>query len=399
MSLPFSEKYRPEESSKIPQPTAVAQLKQFLHSFNNQKKKGIILYGPSGTGKTSAVHAIAKELKLELIEVNASDVRNTASLKEKLGNALQQISLFNSGKIILVDEVDGVSGSEDRGGVSTLAMLLENSKYPIIMTANDPWDKKFSTLRNKCTLINFAGLDYRTITNILKEICAKESINYEEEDLKIIARRAGGDLRAALNDVQSIASQCVLKKEFIEIIDQRNKNESILQSLAKIFKTTDPSVAVSAFDYVDETPETLLLWIDENLPKEYKGKELIDAYDMLSKANVYLGRIKKRQHWRFLTYFNTLITAGVAVVKREKSKGFVRYAPTTRILKIWKANMKNACKKSLAEKLSNFMHCSKKKIIREIPMIKNIAKNNKKFLTKLEEELELDEKEIIWLSS
>ena len=94
--------YRPKSLKDIPQTESAVQLEKFVKSFSTQKKKGVLLYGPSGTCKSSAVHALAQDLGWELIEVNASDVRNEEQILQKVGNAVKQHSLFFSGKIILV---------------------------------------------------------------------------------------------------------------------------------------------------------------------------------------------------------------------------------------------------------------------------------------------------------
>ena len=67
------------------------------------------LWGDSGTGKTATAVALAHELGLELIEVNASDSRNKEAIGSLIGGAVNQGSLFGTGKLILVDEVDGLS--------------------------------------------------------------------------------------------------------------------------------------------------------------------------------------------------------------------------------------------------------------------------------------------------
>ncbi len=113
---PWPIKYQPKTHSEIQgQPSAVNALLEYARNF--KKGKAALIYGPPGSGKTCSVHAIAKELDLEIIEVNASDARNADAIKEKVGNALNQRSLFSKGKLILVDEIDGVAGNEDRGGL------------------------------------------------------------------------------------------------------------------------------------------------------------------------------------------------------------------------------------------------------------------------------------------
>src|SRR3989338_8488668 len=204
-------KYIPKtEKDIIGQDDVVKQLKKFIINFRNEKKNSALIYGPSGTGKTSSVYSIANEIGYEVIEVNASDFRNAEQINQKVGNAIKQQSLFAKGKIILVDEIDGLSGHEDRGGIQAITKLIGDSSYPIILTATNPFDNKFSSLRSKSNLMEFKQLDYLSIFHILKRICGNEKIKYEENVLKALSRRAGGDARAAINDLQTLAYE---KKE------------------------------------------------------------------------------------------------------------------------------------------------------------------------------------------
>ncbi|MCH8013522.1 MAG: hypothetical protein IH823_01840, partial [Candidatus Dadabacteria bacterium] len=83
---------------------------------------------------------------------------------------------FGKSKLILVDEIDGLSGTKDRGGLLAITKLIEKSSFPIILTATNPWDYKFNKLRRKTEMIEFAPLEYLIIFEILKKLnlAAKE---------------------------------------------------------------------------------------------------------------------------------------------------------------------------------------------------------------------------------
>jgi replication factor C large subunit len=396
---PWIRKYQPKSLKDVKgQDSAVKQLEDFVTNFKKQKKKATIAYGQSGTGKTATVHALANDLNYEILEVNASDFRNKDIINSVIGTAINQRSLFFKGKIILVDEIDGLSGMKDRGGVSALAKLISDSPVPIIMTSDNPYEKKLSDLRKKSELVQFRTLAYTTIFNVLKSIADEEKIKYKEEELKTLARRAGGDLRAAINDLQSLTQDGKLTKEDLEQLSDREKKESIISALTKVFKTTDPSIAIKAYNNVEEDLNKINLWVDENLPKEYtKPQDLARAYDFISKADVMNRRIKRWQHWRFLVYINAYLSAGIAVSKDEKYKGFVSYKPTTRILKLWQAKMKYMKRTSIASKIAEKTHSSTKRAIKDtLPYLKPIFKN-KKMGGQLAEELDLNEEELEWL--
>ena len=116
--LPLIEKYRAKTLEAIKgQDLVIQEMRTFFKTF--PKKRALILNGPVGTGKTSMVLALAKEHELELFELNASDLRNRSKLEEVLAPATKQKSLFNKGKLILMDEAHGITTS-DRGGLPEL---------------------------------------------------------------------------------------------------------------------------------------------------------------------------------------------------------------------------------------------------------------------------------------
>jgi len=397
---PFTKKYAPKGiKDVVGQDVAVNGLKDFVENFKKKKKKALLLYGSSGIGKTVSVHALAHDLSIELFEVNASDYRNKEQIHDKVGAALKQQSLFSKGKIILVDEIDGLSGTQDRGGIPALIELLENATFPVIFTSNNPWDFKFNNLRSKCELIEFKELDYKDIAVIFKDICRHEKIKYEDDVLSGLARRSGGDVRASLNDLQTLTEQTKeLTKESLEELTDRSKELSMPEALIRVFKTTDPKIAITAFDNVKEDIDEQFLWIDQNLPFEYdKPEDLARAYDKLSKADVFRRRIRRWQYWRFLVYVNSLITAGIAVSKDEKYKNFVQYKPTGRLLKLWWANQKNMKKKAIAARIALKTHSSTKEIVKDIDFFKIIFKKNKEMAIAIEEYVGLEKEEVEWL--
>jgi replication factor C large subunit len=371
---PWINKHAPITPEQVPQKEVVKTIDHFINTFKKQKKKAMLLYGPPGSCKTCSVYAIANKHNLEVVEVNASDVRNAEQIKTRIGSAMQQQSLFSKGKIILIDEVDGVSGNKDRGGIQALLKLLATSKFPVICTANDPWDKKFSSLRKKTVVVECAPLTNIAILDVFKTIAEKESVTYDESALKTLARMSGGDLRAAINDLQTVTQNNEISKDAVDALSQRLQQEPIHAALLKIFKTTNPNVAVKAFNNIKENLDQCSLWVTENLPNEYTNPEdLASAFNAVSKASVYKGRIMRWQHWRFLVYVNMLLSAGVATAKKERYKKVITYKQTSRLLTMWMMNMKYGKRKALAGKLAEKMHISSRRAIQDVlPYLDNV---------------------------
>ena len=167
----------------------------------------------------------------------------------------------------------------------------------------------------------------------------------------------------------------------------------------RIFKTTNPEIALPALDDCDEELDDIFLWIDENLAKEYKDiRDLAKAYDILSLADVFRGRIMRRQHWRFRVYINDLLTAGIALSKKEKYSGFNKYQRTTRVLRIWQSNQKNAKRNEIAIKIAEKTHTSKRRVIQDtLPYLRVIFKAKKG--NELAEYFDFEKEEVQYLSS
>jgi replication factor C large subunit len=387
---PWTEKYRPKSFAEIRgQDEAIFKIKEFIKNFG-KKKNALILHGPPGIGKTSLAYAAAGEIDAEIFELNASDLRNKEKLKTVLKPAIEQKSLKKEGKIILVDEVDGISET-DYGGLSELLEIIDSTPYPMLITANDIWDKKFSTLRKKCELLQLKEISYDIIKTIILEISKKEELVLDNDLVTELAIKAKGDLRAAINDLQTMSN---LKNYFPVIIDERNKETDIFNSLRRIFKEKPTNEMINIFDSVNMSTDEIILWIEENIPTEYQGKELARAYDLLSKVDLFKGRIHKQQYWRFLVYENIFLSYGIASSKKNQKTGFTSYKRPMRILQIWLNNQKTIQKKSICEKYSHYVHISQKRAMNEFPIIKQIIKSN----TNIQKELKLEENEIEYLN-
>lgn len=364
---PWIYKYRPKNTSEIiNQEEAIAKIKNFIINYKKQNKKALLLYGPPGVGKTCSVYAIANELNYEVLELNASDTRNARKIKEIVGHAIKEKPFFFKGRIVLIDEVDGIAGREDRGGLGTLLKLIDESKWPIILTANDPWDPKFKKLREKCELVEFKKLNAFQIFKALKRIAIKEKLDIDDIVLRKLAERASGDLRSAINDLETLArlNRKITLKD-LEILGYREREQTIFQALGIMFKTFSPTAAISSFENVDMDPQEILPWISQNIPLEYEDPEEIwEAFDKLSKADIYAGRIYRRQHWRFLVYMTTLAYAGVALAKKKKYRKFTKYQMPERVKVLAKTKEFREHLKNIAKDLKRMLHSSIKRIVR-----------------------------------
>jgi len=387
LSMAFAEKYRAKRyGDLIGQDKAISEIKIFLIDF--PKKKALILHGPAGTGKTSLALVAAIENNLEILELNSSDLRNRLKLEEILRPAAQQSSLFKKGKIILMDEVDGVTGT-DEGGIAELARVINMTEFPIIMTCNDVWQSKLAPIRTKAKLVEVKQLVIGDVVSILSRICEAEGFKKPPSFLKQIAIKAQGDLRAAINDLESYIHLDTLD---VDMTEKRDIEENIFNILRRLFKERNDFLDL--FDTSSLSLDQIFLWIEENIPKEYKNESLVRAYHSLSNADVFRGRIYKDQSWRFLIYQNAFQSAGISYAKEYPLQGFTKYEKPKRVLKIWANNQRIAKKKTIAKKYAAFVHCSTKRVLRDFNLLFPILKDES-----VQKSLKMSDEEIEFLKS
>jgi len=377
VELLWVEKYRPKTIEDV---VAGKKIIESILEWAERWKKGerekpLLLAGPPGIGKTSIALALANTFGWEVVELNASDQRNWQIINKIVGEGVLSETLSEGGdffstsrskfKLIILDEVDNIHGREDYGGESALAKIIKKKPaQPMILIANEPY-KLSPGLRNLCKTVFFRRLTSKQIAAILSRICKKEGIEADKEVLIAIAENAGGDLRAAINDLQAVAE--MKKKIGIDdiVVGKRTQETDIFRVIQKIFKKLDPS-AYSEAGLLDETPDDLIMWIDENIPLEYHGEKLFKGYLTLSTADIFLGRVRRRQYYRLWRYASYLMTTGIQYIKSEEKGGFTKYKRP----EIWKKLFQTKAKRSkldrILSKIGKYSHLSKKKASSEM---------------------------------
>lgn len=377
-NLPWCEKYRPKTLDEIEgNPTAVAQTKKWADGWKEvkPKNKAILLHGNVGTGKTSLAYALAGDYDWEVLEMNASDKRTKDMVEQIAGLSSQTESLGGKRKLILIEEIEGLSGVHEKGAAKAIADVIKNTRSPIIITANDTKSSKIGTVSRVCEKIQLKKISSSTIVKYLAKILEKEGTKVDDiSALQKIAENSEGDMRSAINDLQALAQgEEKLKSESV-FLQQRNRSIDIFKAIQKIFKCTDYSDCRKVLWDLDEEPRNVLLWLDENIPVEYaKASERGKAYHQLSNADVFLGRITNRQYWGFLRYVNDLMTVGVSLAKEKPYYGFSRYKFPSLIWKMGSTRGKRASEKAIASKIGPVVHTSKHDVITEyLPLMRRV---------------------------
>ena len=371
--LPWILKYRPKRiEDVVDQEQAkklfIPWLKKWL-SGSPPGKRAALFYGPAGVGKTSLVEAAANEYGLELIEMNASDFRRKEDIERVARVAAVQSGLFSRRKIILLDEVDGISGTADKGGLDAILELIRITRHPIVMTANDPWNQRLRPLREAALMVPFNRLSERYIVAVLKKICGMEGLECEEKALKLIAQRAEGDLRSAINDLQAVAEGYgrVTVDIVRMVVVNRDRQYSPWEMLRKLFMSKYAWQASRAVKHADVDYETLLQWINENIPIQLSDPEDVwRAYEALARADIMLARTKRKSAWELLSYVFDLAGPGVALARRRSKFRWVKYQFPQRIALMAKTKEVREARNALAEALASRLLMSRRRVLTEV---------------------------------
>lgn len=342
--------------------TAIAAMKRFAESFaKGERVQPLLLYGPSGVGKTAAAYLLAKEFKWNVAEMSASDYRDKETMEKRLLPASLSRSLFGSLNLIVIDEVDEMASKFDSGSDSSLLKLIHEAKNPIVFIAEDMWSQDIAFLRGKVNAIRFMPISQQDVAIILKNILASLGAAAPSAIVEGIAMRSKGDVRSAINDLYACMGA---EQGALEVVGIRDKKIDIFNTLDKIFMANTMSAPIRAVAASDVQNEMLMQWIDENIPRRYINlKDLASALFYLSLATRYYNIASKRQYYTYWRYMNVMMSSGVALSKSEYPNTARRYEFPQNIkrLSITKASRKREVE--ISEILQSIIHAGSDRII------------------------------------
>ncbi len=199
----FVEKYRPHtiEDVYLEEKNRVS-----IHNFIRTKNfPNLLFYGPSGTGKTSTIIAMAKMIykekyNLMVLELNASDNRNIQVVRKIIKEFASCKTLFNNGyKLIILDEVDSMTNDAQFCLRRIMEAYSENVRFCFICNFVG---KIIPAIQSRCSKFKFSNLDIFQIREKLDKIMFEEDIQINEDVMSLIMTHSRGDMRKILNYIQ-----------------------------------------------------------------------------------------------------------------------------------------------------------------------------------------------------
>ena len=292
----WSEKYRPASLEEmVGNEEGRAKLQLWLKRWK-PGSKAALLVGPPGTGKTTTVHLVAREAELQLVELNASDSRTKEKLSRKVGEAIASTSLFGGRSLIFLDEVDGLAGRADFGAVEFIKDAVKKSQSPVVMAANDPESDEVRKLGSAASKIEFRKPEPAEVVKRLERIAQKERLAVSKDEITKMAQAANGDLRAAINFLQS------------GIPGRKDEEMTASESVNAFFDAADENAALRALRAYPRQPRDKIKDIFTAVVRSRVHEERKSgALEVLSRADVLMGRIMKGKDWRLLRYLDPLL--------------------------------------------------------------------------------------------
>jgi len=286
---------------------------------SNLNAKACLISGPPGIGKTTTVRLIAKKLGYDIIEQNASDIRNKKSV-EGLLNHLTDNQLVSYKKqsrgnkfLILMDECDGMSAG-DRGGNQALINAIKTTKTPILCICNDRQHTKIRSLANHCYDIRFHKPPKQMVAKRMAEICANEGLAVDMNSLEYLCENFGNDIRQILNLIQmySRESKTLTYMNAKSTIGKTKKDETVMlnnfEAARRLMTGRDLSIRdkidlffidydliplLAQENYLSSVPQASV----EDLEKMAKASDLIATGDILNR------KIRQHGDWGLMPNF------------------------------------------------------------------------------------------------
>ena len=316
--LPWVEKYRPKTINEI-----------ISHAQNIETIKKLLIggalphllfHGAPGTGKTSTIIALAKEIygnnvRLMVMKLDASDDRGINSVREDIKGFAEKSNMFQKGvRLIILDEADSMTFDAQ----FALRRIIEKYSVTIRFCLICNYENKIiSAIRSRCANFRFSNIDNVHICNKLSQIIKIEKINYESDVINTIATLAKGDLRKAINLLQSISMQTnfITNKLCYETAGVPSKNEikDILCTLLNVsdsfdisYKIINKIIKFQGYSLSIVLKEIILELLSEHLSEKMPQiiSDLSDLENMVTKS----------------TFGDIYITALVGIFKKNNNE-------------------------------------------------------------------------------
>lgn len=393
----WSDKYRPTKIEEFlgNEESRIVVLKWL--SVWKSGAKPLLLLGPPGIGKTTLVTVLSKQFNYDLIELNASDVRNSNQLESIITPILNNSSLYGKQTLLFLDEIDGISGREDSGGVDFLVKLLKNPSIPVIMAANTI-NLKIKPITKIAHVIKLSSVSKQLSFIFLNHVLKNENKELEREDIINIIKQSNGDIRLLLNLTQAktLGYTSHLDQSFkldiatslYNFFSSNTISESILFLSNSEGSYSDPRFGLSP----EERRKDKLYGIYTSIVNSTLHESTIeDVLELISRVDILVGRIGSTRKWSILKYLDTILATYIFDLIKNKGIKYNQYGMNWSVL--GPIIFRSQSFREMSAKLSKISHVSKSNFGSfYFPYLLKILKNSNTDISEFTKTLDFDEK-------
>ena len=342
----WSERHRPRSIDRMVGNEEARAATALWLSRWKKKEKPLLLTGPPGTGKTTTAALLAAQYGYDVIGLNASDARSKSRIREILVPVMERASVTGKPHLVFVDEADGIHGRSDYGGAAELASMLKDAPVPVILAANDDSHDRMKPIKKACRQLAFKRVPPRLMRVFLEGVLEKENAHLGPGAMIRVVDESRGDMRAMLNLAQQLAGGSRIQTD---VPDERLDLEA---GVAAFFGAGDGRTARAALGAMGGDPiKKVRAFYASVVTSEMSAKDRAFCLDVISRADVLMGRIKKHQNWRLLRYLD-----GELGALRGKKAKYARYDLPFRVLN--RLRFEAPKRRKFAEKEAKRLHVS-----------------------------------------
>lgn len=343
------DKYSPKTFSDIFLTSKEIQvIKKWIEDFKSKKKKAsncLFLYGAPGIGKSSIASIVLNEYKYDVLEFNASDVRNAKLIKDKLGkingnvNVLDSMCYKKKEMGIILDELDGLTSGEKSGLTEIINIIFDksmkngHSKTPFICISNTT-NKKLDTIRKKSVELKIGKPSRITLKKIVNKITKKENLDIDEESKNYLIDTSQLDIRRIITMLEYLSKnnkqiriETTLK--ILENYDKKNMELNLYEITEKILNKYHSIDDTYRYFSLDKTMVGLYMY--ENFPNfiiknrketpHSKIDSICNMYDDYVISNTMDYNVFINQHYG-LSNYNSVLKCSIPSFKINNMKKY-----------------------------------------------------------------------------
>ena len=297
----WSEKYRPKNLLDM---IGNEEAKESFVNWIGKWVKGtkpLLLVGPPGIGKTTMAILGGRQFNYDLISLNASDVRTKQRIHDVLNPVMGNTTVIGK-PMIFVDEVDGIHGRSDYGGVEALVDILKEPTVPIVLAANSETSDKMKSIKKVTTTVKMRPIPPRLMRFYLEEILRREGASLKIGSVIKLVLDSRGDIRSMLNSAQAIVWG------FEPQADRSYETTDIETAVNTFFKAKSFDEAITILYSLRIDPQDKInAFYSSVITSPISKEDLHEMLDVISEADLLYGKIVRNQEWRLLRYLDSIL--------------------------------------------------------------------------------------------